>query len=412
MLLFLRFFFDGSAKIKRGRNVARRRSGIALPLCRRVGAVEPIGVGRQRLGIDAEGLQHRFQPPGKNVGVGNSPIRILLQDLGQDLLELFGHVCHEFANRFRLLATLLVQHFRKRLASKQRPAGQQCVHQRPKAVEIGSRIDGLPRRLLGGHVFGRAQDVAGAGQPRVAEQPCDAEVGKLHGAVGGQQQIARLDIAVDDAAVVGVAERAARLDADPRHLAPIETPAAPQFLLQTVPIDQLHRIEQQSLLLAEAEKANDVRMVKFAERFDLGLETAAKSFFARQIGGKKLDGRDLAGLLVNCLIDRPHAAAAKSADNLVRTEPFDFHASEGYRVRWSGFRNRRLSEFLAAAAPAGRSRSLLRVYRAVNPNAIVWMKQRLAKSRQYGHNSRGPTDHGMCLPSRERSVSASNSMVG
>ena len=44
------------------------------------------------------------------------------------------------------------------------------------------------------------------GQPAAAEEPGDAEIGKLHLALGGQQQVARLDVAMDDAAVVGVAE--------------------------------------------------------------------------------------------------------------------------------------------------------------------------------------------------------------
>ena len=111
-----------------------------------------------------------------------------------------------FADRVRRLVALLVEHFRQRLAAKQRPAGQQCIHQRTKTVEIRPHIDGLTGGLLGRHVFGRAEDVAGAGQPRIAEQPRDAEVRELHAAVGRQQQIARLDVAMDHAAVVGVAQ--------------------------------------------------------------------------------------------------------------------------------------------------------------------------------------------------------------
>ena len=291
--------------------------------------MEPLRVGRQRLRIDAERLQHRFQPPGEDVGVWDSPVRFLLQQLVHNSLELLGNVGHVLANRFRLLVALFVQHFGKRFPAKQRPPGQQGVHQRPKAVQIGPRIDGLAGGLFGRHVFGRAQDVAGAGQPRVAEQTRDAEVGELHAAVGGQEQIARLDVAVDDAAVVGVTQRAARLDADPRHFAPIEMPTAPQLLLQTVSIDQFHRIEEQPLLLAEAKKPDDVRVAELAERLDFGLEPAAKPLLASQVGRKKLDGGRLAGLAVDCLIDRPHAAAAKGADDLVGTEPFDFHARKG-----------------------------------------------------------------------------------
>ena len=45
-------------------------------------------------------------------------------------------------------------------------------------------------------------------------------------AVAGQQQVGRLDVAMDDAAVVGVAQGPAGIDADPGHLAPVESAAA------------------------------------------------------------------------------------------------------------------------------------------------------------------------------------------
>ncbi len=147
-------------------------------------------------------------------------------------------------------------------------------------------------------------------------------------AVGRHQQVARLDVAVDDAAVVGVAQRAADFDADPRHLAPIETPSPPQFLLQAAAVDQFHRIEQVPFLLAEAEQADDVRMVELAEGLDLGLEADAEALFLGQAGGEQLDGGRLARLAMDALVDRAHAAAAELADDLIGAKPFDFHAAK------------------------------------------------------------------------------------
>ena len=184
-----------------------------------------------------------------------------------------------FPHRLRLLEALLVQHVGERFAAKHRPPRQQRVQQRAEAVEVGAGIDRPPLGLLGGHVFRRPQHVARGGQPRVAEEPRDAEVGKLHSAVGGQQQVAGLDVAVDHAPVVRVAECAAGLDADPGHLAPVEMPPLPQLLFQAVANDQFHGIEQMPVLLAEAEQADDVRMVQLAEGFDFSLEADAESLF-------------------------------------------------------------------------------------------------------------------------------------
>jgi len=71
----------------------------------------------------------------------------------------------------------------------------------------------------------------------------DAEVGEFYLAACGQEQIARLDVAVDYAAVVGVAECAADFDDDADNFPPIEAPAATEFFLQAVAVDQFHGIE-------------------------------------------------------------------------------------------------------------------------------------------------------------------------
>ena len=296
-------------------------------------------------------MHHRLEPPGEDVGVGNPPAGVLFQELAQDAFQFFGRVGRVLADRLRLLEPLFVQHLGQRLAAKHRPPGQQGVHQRPQAVEVGPPVDRPALGLLRGHVFGGAQHAARAGQPRVPEEPRNAEVGQLHVVLGRHQQIAGLDVAVDHAAVVGVAQCAAGLDADPRHLAPLETPPAPQFLLETVAVDQLHRIEQVALLLAEAEEPDDVGVVEFAERFDLGLEAAAKTLLLGQGGREEFDGGRLARLAVDRLVDRSHAAAAKLADDLIGTKPFDFH-ERGVRGQGSGIRDR-------DNAPRLRSRGVL-----------------------------------------------------
>ena len=57
--------------------------------------------------------------------------------------------------------------------------------------------------LFRGQVLGGAHHLAGLGQRHLVGQAGDAEVGDLDAAVRGDQQVARLDVAVDQALRVG-----------------------------------------------------------------------------------------------------------------------------------------------------------------------------------------------------------------
>ena len=107
-----------------------------------------------------------------------------------------------------------LQNLRQRSAPKRRPAGQHREQHAAEAIQIALRRDRAAVGLLGGHVFGRADQAAGRRQPRVAEQPRDAEIGQLQIVVGRQQQIGRLEIAMDDAVVVRMLQSPGELDAE------------------------------------------------------------------------------------------------------------------------------------------------------------------------------------------------------
>ena len=64
-------------------------------------------------------------------------------------------------------------------------------------------------RLLRGHVAGRADDCAGVREIAVAFDALgQAEVGDVRRAVGVEQDVAGLEVAVQDAALVGVVDGA------------------------------------------------------------------------------------------------------------------------------------------------------------------------------------------------------------
>ena len=75
----------------------------------------------------------------------------------------------------------------------------------------------LAEGLLGAHVAQRAEQVAGHGQAGLGVELGQAEVGDPEAAAGVEQQVGRLDVAVDDAERVGVVQGLGRLDAQLGH---------------------------------------------------------------------------------------------------------------------------------------------------------------------------------------------------
>ena len=105
-----------------------------------------------------------------------------------------------------------------------RPERQQLVERQPQRVDVGPGVPLAPEPL-GGHVAERAQDVAGVGQPLVLALG-QAEVGDPDDPRVVEQQVGRLDVAVDDAAGVGVGQPLRRLAADLGHAPEELSPAA------------------------------------------------------------------------------------------------------------------------------------------------------------------------------------------
>ena len=98
-------------------------------------------------------------------------------------------------------------------------AGQRLVQDQREREQVGGRAGEQPLGLLGRHVGGGPDDVAGARQRVAAEHAGDAEVGQpgqLRGRCRalGNQHVGGLDVAVDHALGMGVGERVAQRDPD------------------------------------------------------------------------------------------------------------------------------------------------------------------------------------------------------
>ena len=102
-------------------------------------------------------------------------------------------------------------------------------------------IDRLAAGLLRGHVLRRAGDDAGLRQAGVVRRPRQAEVGDLDplDAVF-QQDVGRLDVAVDQPLGVRGGQAGGRLHADAEDLLQLQRPVAVEPLLERHARDVLH----------------------------------------------------------------------------------------------------------------------------------------------------------------------------
>ena len=112
-------------------------------------------------------------------------------------------------------------------------AGEGLIQDQGQRVDVRGLARGLAFGLLRGHVGERPEDVAGAREDVLAGEARTAEVGQLR-RLGGllapvrDEHVLGLDVAVDDAAGVGVGEGPTEGDADLEHLAVEDAPIRDQ----------------------------------------------------------------------------------------------------------------------------------------------------------------------------------------
>ena len=97
-----------------------------------------------------------------------------------------------------------------------RAEGQELVERRAQRIDVAPGV-GPPLEPLRGHVAQRAHQAAGLGERAGALAGGQAEVGDPDGAVGVEQQVRWLDVAVEDALGVGVGQGLGDVAADAGH---------------------------------------------------------------------------------------------------------------------------------------------------------------------------------------------------
>ena len=208
--------FRGS--LRRGRKIAgsgRRRQN---RFARRHPDVSP--QHRWRFG-DRQELAAQFF--GEVGGGGEAILLPLRERLETDALQFDGDVADDLARRLRLVVAYLPQQLQRVIRPERHPACQHLVEDDAETVDVGPAIDavGGAGGLLGRHVVGSAGDESLLFAPRLHFVESEPEVDQHRFAVGGQEDVGRLDVAVDDLAGMRMGQGVGHRGGDPRRLRPV-----------------------------------------------------------------------------------------------------------------------------------------------------------------------------------------------
>ena len=174
-----------------------------------------------------------------------------------------------------------------------------------------------PQGLLRGHVGRRAQDGAGVGLVLVELEPLgQAEVGDLGRAVGGEQDVGRLEVAVDDPPVVRGLHPSRKQGDHPHRLA--RRPGAlAEPLGQATTLDELQGEVRKPGVLADLVDLDDARVLELGDRPGLGPEP--RELIGRGVGSGEdhLEGDIAVEAELAGLVNDAHATASQLLDKLI-----------------------------------------------------------------------------------------------
>ena len=248
-------------------------------------------------------------------GAGGAVFRVLFQALEDDALDDRIDVFQHLAGRRGVFGTVQLLVVAQRGALERAAPGEHFIEEQAQRIDVGADGDALAGELLGGHVGGRAGAdgvfghlVAGDGE---------AEIGDAHGSAAVDHDVGGLEVAVEDAAVVGRGEAGAELAGDLQGLILGEPADAPQEAGEVFAVDVFHGDELLALEFADVEDAADVWMGDLAGEADLRAEAFEPFFVGGKEGGEELEGDGLVEGHVVGAIDLAHAAAAEQFDDAV-----------------------------------------------------------------------------------------------
>ncbi len=236
-------------------------------------------------------------------------VGVAVHGLHADQLQRLGDAGVDIPRRQRHGAEVLDGHGHGAVALEGQAACEHLIQHHTGGVDVGAGVDTVAPRLLRGNIVHGAQRLLGQRLPGVG-QTRNAEIGHLHAAVPQHHDVLGLDIPVDDAPAVGVAQSAHDLGDEVQRLPPVHAPAALHVLLQGNAVDQLHDDIFPVRVGGHVVDRHDVGVAQLGDRLGFVVEPAAEVGVVRQIAFQYFDGHKAVQPVAPCLIHVGHAAGA------------------------------------------------------------------------------------------------------
>ena len=203
------------------------------------------GGGHDRCGSDSS--RHRIRVPtpgaerlGHRAGIREAVGRLARQRAHDDRLESGGLWLADGGGGRRVFVEALEGDGRGRIGLERTPSGQHLEEDDPEGVDVGRAGDLVTACLFGAEVVDGPEGRARDRHRRLGDGPGDAEVGDLHVPAVGDEDVARLHVAVDDSLAVGDLERAGHADGDADRVVHRKRAAIAQDRGQVSSVDELH----------------------------------------------------------------------------------------------------------------------------------------------------------------------------
>ena len=187
------------------------------------------------LRILPEGLQIRDHGVRRLIAV----LQIRGHGLHADQFQLLGNIGIDLPRSQRNGAEVLDGHRNGGLSFKGQPPGEHLVKHHAGGINIAAGVRPVAPCLLRGNIVDGAKSLLCQGLGGI-RQTGDAEIGHLHAAVPQDHDVLGLDVPVDDATAVGVAEAPHDLGDEVQRLPPVQLAPLFHILLEGDAVDQLH----------------------------------------------------------------------------------------------------------------------------------------------------------------------------
>jgi hypothetical protein len=231
---------------------------------------------------------------------------------------------HGSAGVRRRLGDVGHDHAHAGLVRERRLAREALIDDASERIHVGGGRQILSADLLGRHVVERSERLAGTGQQAALEILCQSEIGDVGGAVGVEQHVAGLDVAMDHPASEEGVEAVGDLLAHRHDRLAAERPFALQLVPERAALDEALYEVGNALVLADVEHRHDVRVLDL-----LGDRGLAHEALAIHVLVSDLAADDLQRGLLAVLADRAeHVAHAADPDELDEAVGADGGADE------------------------------------------------------------------------------------